>query len=458
MSMISVGILTAFFLSAHAVAARAADALLGWIPFGLTSAIAAVATALAFREIGRGSASTRHKGDFVALATWVIVTGILLLPILPDGFPPHLEWDGANHVAVAGYLVRHRSHAAMHDAAYQLYWGGKLWLQPWGLHALIAALSASLGVHPLFVVYPVVAALAGLVVALVVAWLRSRGVTLAAAALTAGILLLSRMALFHTLHYGYFSQVAGLLLVMATKILLETRKPPDEAPMVAGVLLVGSVCIYPLYAAFVWVGLIGHALVAHSIRPGRLAVTAGSATVITALLTASDAHEVRATLRMGGPRLWPNVADIEFWTTMAVLVVGSTAALRRFGRGFAWPTFGLAAAIAAIVAGAGRLGQYWVAKIAALAFCSTAPMIAVLADEATHRLARGSRRAAVAFQVLALALFVLAYPQHWPTELGRSLTPAEYRTWQWAAAHLPDDKVYVVGSVYKLGLFVRRPA
>lgn len=247
------------WMSFNAAFCVAADFFFRSIPFRLILVLSlgcsvAMATLLSHRHDPTGS-SRQNKFGFLVLAGTFIY---LMFPTINNGTPVHAGWDGANHLFLSSYLVKHENHRSLVEAEKDLCYSTQsdIWSYPWGFHAFVAGFSKATSIPPIFVIYT----LFSLIVSLLFFGLFHHSFDFKRGTPYFFIvpflfIVFSPSGIYTLVRLNNWSQAAGLLLASAIVFLLHYSKEKIH-PDALGVLIGGLLLIYPIYAACLLPGLL----------------------------------------------------------------------------------------------------------------------------------------------------------------------------------------------------------
>ncbi len=453
--MTRVAVFAAAFAAAFAALAFACDALAGRLVFPAIAAGALALAAWACRDARVPSPPPRPRGP--APAIFFLGTLALLLAPTPGLAPLSLDWDGANHLALANFLATHGSHAEMVREGYELSWGGDLSSYPWGMHALVACAARIAGANAYAVVYPLFA----LALALAAGALGDRcaraGGTPFSLALCAAVLLLSKFTLFYLVHFDFWSQGVGILLLVALIAVADDAERFRARPALPALLLGGIALCYPLFAPAAFGGLLLHAAVSRRWSAASLAGALLSGGAIGALYALPTLGANASRVADTGPAFFGGLSDPATRTALllhALLLARLSRIRRPEGHALAFP---LAVALfAAFLAGAAVLADlnaaYWSGKLVATNELLLLPLLAALA-----RAGEGALRARVPSQPLraallcaVFALVVVALPPRSVSRLEPALRPDAVALRLWTHRALPGIRVRYAASPYEV--------
>lgn len=187
-----------------------------------------------------------------ALVAFVAVAAVGLWLAWPSLLPLGLSVDAVHHYQLVQWIAEQRSLPATDEEAQMRL--GEMTNYPPGLTLLVVAASDALGIPPLRVMYPLVAALGALtaaMVALLAAAVAGRRTALGAAAGIVAVLLLlghRTYALEAYIDHSYYTMVLGVLLVLlaAGWLILEPGLTAAGA-LQLGLVLAALLAVYPLW-------------------------------------------------------------------------------------------------------------------------------------------------------------------------------------------------------------------
>ena len=337
-----------------------------------------------------------------------------LWPSLPGLSPIGLRWDGANHIVLVNFLQTNRSHKLMQILNYNLTYGGDLPSYPWGMHAWCAGLGLLTGLptpNVMAVLIPL------FITATLVLWfhfITRRKTSPASVVCALTILAYSYVPL---IHFNYWSQITGILLLAALADSLEQAESVKHRIFI--VTLAGGVgLVYPLFAPIAFLAT-GYRLF-HRGRLGplrnALILAAISLVQFLYLIPHFNANIHRGKIS-SGPVLLTSIQ-----IAMIAGIVLLSFALSRKLRSDSLSPFILTIAAFSVILLVTPLRLYYPGKLSYTVLFFSPPLLAQVLDYCgafVHRYVSGQQGAVVAALFITAALIY-----HRPAIMRKALSPA----------------------------------